>query len=1273
MEKEREKEREKHAEKGKTSVGAGFPKEKREYKTNEQLKADFENVITQYLESNPMLRKERKVNELEIRFGDDRNPSRKITKIDYDNVVKQLYACGFKCSNTDGLQILRITNQYYDTRLGKNIMSNIRAEVVGADLIQEYCRTNSLRKLIDMPSTVFNKVKFTQKLTAQAKDGSYIQRVNMNDFNFRVSYQLEQEFNTQSQVGLRILDKWTDSKKMFRCLNRVRFRHPKYPIFADLSIVKSSRKTGNNVIPEYTIQEAGVFNNIEQYEIELEVDNERVGMGTAFNTTADLMEALRKCIRMVLMGLQGSKFPIPYSEQDEILREYMKLIHGEDIDKEDKDAQKEFEKEYNKEDSLEEGEIREKKEGLVKPEEEKEKTEEEKERTQRALKRRVRTTDFIGPSSLTLQIKNIIEPNDKINVPNIRRNYCVTEKADGERKLLYIADDGKLYLIDTNMSVIFTGARTSEKTIFNSLLDGEHIKYDKNSAFINLYAAFDIYYIRKRSVRDFAFDSNSEEESEEYFRLHLLKHLVSIMKPISILDTPSGKREVDAKQTISSGFRIQCKTFYKDSPTISIFNCCSKIISNEADGVYEYNTDGIIFTPTDLPVAATRKGEAGSIYKPTWDRSFKWKPPQYNTIDFLVSIKKDEKTGKDEIHHIFQDGRNMMGVQEVRQYKTLVLRCGFDEKRDGYLNPFDDVIKDNIKFREQTENEDNYKPVPFQPTNPYDPNACFANIWMKEDGNKMFMLTEEGEYFEENMIVEFSYEKENDDGWKWVPLRVRYDKTAELKAGFKNYGNAYRVANNNWHSIHHPITNRMISTGEEIPEIEPSDDVYYARSGEQTSTQSLRDFHNLYVKKKLITGPANKGDTLIDYAVGKAGDLSKWIHANLKFVFGIDVSKDNIHNNIDGACSRYLHKRKEYKDMPRALFVVGNSSLNIRSGLAFATEKDKQIADAVFGVGPKDVTQLGQGVFNQYGKGEAGFNISSCQFAMHYFFENKTTFHQFIRNLAECTKINGYFVSTCYDGKTAFDLLKGQSKGESVTIMKGERKIYEITKMYDQTGFPDDEMSLGYPINVYQESINQTLREYLVNYEYFKEIMENYGFVLVEKEEARRMDLPSGSGLFSELYKHMENEIKRNPKKEVDYGTALNITAEERRISFMNRYFVFKKVRSLDAKKMSEIILKQNLVAEERDEETMKELIGSISEQGQAVATMPLVMAKKNKKPKMVLKAFQPITEDEGEAGTEAGPVAGTEAGTEAGTVAGTVAGTEQPIKPKRKLVIRAE
>jgi hypothetical protein len=56
------------------------------------------------------------------------------------------------------------------------------------------------------------------------------------------------------------------------------------------------------------------------------------------------------------------------------------------------------------------------------------------------------------------------------------------------------------------------------------------------------------------------------------------------------------------------------------------------------------------------------------------------------------------------------------------------------------------------------------------------------------------------------------------------------------------------------------------------------------------------------------------------------------------------------------------------------------------------------------------------------------------------------------------------------------------------------KKIYELTKQYSQTGFPDDENSIGC-FDVYQESINKTFREYLVNYPLLVRMMENYGFI----------------------------------------------------------------------------------------------------------------------------------------------------------------------------------
>ena len=55
---------------------------------------------------------ERQEDELEIRFGTNTFLSRPITKIDYDNVVKQLYHLGFQPQdgNVKGNMMLRIQN-----------------------------------------------------------------------------------------------------------------------------------------------------------------------------------------------------------------------------------------------------------------------------------------------------------------------------------------------------------------------------------------------------------------------------------------------------------------------------------------------------------------------------------------------------------------------------------------------------------------------------------------------------------------------------------------------------------------------------------------------------------------------------------------------------------------------------------------------------------------------------------------------------------------------------------------------------------------------------------------------------------------------------------------------------------------------------------------------------------------------------------------------------------------------------------------------------------
>jgi len=347
-----------------------------------------------------------------------------------------------------------------------------------------------------------------------------------------------------------------------------------------------------------------------------------------------------------------------------------------------------------------------------------------------------------------------------------------------------------------------------------------------------------------------------------------------------------------------------------------------------------------------------------------------------------------------------------------------------------------------------------------------------------------------------------------------------------------------------------------------------SEDVYYNTPNGKFYTEAMKDFHNLYVKRRIIIGTSKQGDTLIDFACGKGGDLPKWISAKLAFVFGIDLSSDNLENRLDGACARFLKLKKTNKNVPYALFVNGNSAYNIKDGSAMLNDKAKQITSAVFGRGPKEPEKIGKGVARQYGKGADGFNLSSCQFAIHYFFENPDTLKGFMKNIAECTKHNGYFIGTCYDGKLVFNELKKVKTGESIKIVEDNKKIWEVTKAYNSDAFDDDSSSIGYRIDVYQESINQSISEYLVNFDYLNRVMSAYGFEIITREEAVDMGLPDGSGLFSELFMNMLDEISKNKFKAKDYEKAPYMTTYEKKISFLNRFFIYKKIRVVNTENL---------------------------------------------------------------------------------------------------------
>lgn len=1024
--------------------------------------------------------------ELEVKFGTKGN--KPLTRNDYDNVIKKLKSNGFKHLDNKSSHYLRIQSEF-TTKSGYKRMSSNRIEIKDLNIIQQYCKSNNLKKIYEQDQS---NLLFIEKSLFNV-DKKRIFPVNMNDFNFRVSYNIEKKLETK--VIMSILNNWEENKKTFRYLNRCSFVHEDFPIIVDLSIVKSSSKdlSTKQYKPVYNIEDSNVFNNRESYEIEIELDNSKIMQNFAkFDSYKKIMFWLRKAIKLVLSGIQGTNYPITYQEQENVLNDYIKMIW-----------------ENNSENM----------------------------KIDRSL--------FIGPNSVTLQLNNLapIEENYTTNEINIRQNFAVTEKADGLRHLMYINNEGKIYLISQGMSVKFTGAITKNKDTFNTLMDGELILHNKTKKeFVNCYLVFDIYFMNNYDTRAMRFIVNEDTEDYEQSRYYQLRNIVKNLNPVSVIDGVS-----------ISPLYISHKIFYTHTKEDdSIFGGCKEILMKHKSNLYPYEIDGLIFTHCDYGVGSNKVGVAGPKENITWSHSFKWKPPEYNSIDFMVSVKK--KDGEMNIQKIVEDGTNMVSINDNIEYVEVILRTGFNENVDGYINPCQDVINDNFEDLIDTKGGKTL-PYQFYPTEPFDINAGLTNIILKRNSNnEPIMMTHENTAFYDNDIVEFYYDMTREPGFRWIPLRVRYDK---------KFPNKYETANSNWKSIHYPVSEDILMNNVPTPLLSISDDKYYNSSGNKNDyyTINLKDFHNLVVKKLLIKNVSNKGDTLIDFACGKAGDLPKWIDSKLSFVFGIDKSKDNIENRLNGACARYLNKKKRNKNILNALFVNGDSRFNIRNGQGIETIKEKHITNVVFGKGNE---MVGPGVEKNYKIAEYGFNISSCQFALHYFFQDANILQGFLANVAECTKLNGYFIGTAYDGKKIFNLLADKNINESVKIFENDKKIWEIIKEYESFSFKDDSSSIGYKINVFQESINQYISEYLINYEYFTRLMEQYGFRLLDDSEANELGFPKSIGNFEIMHKKMLGEIKRYNNSKAKYGNAPYMTKNEKTISFLNNYFIFKKIREVN-------------------------------------------------------------------------------------------------------------
>ena len=761
----------------------------------------------------------------------------------------------------------------------------------------------------------------------------------------------------------------------------------------------------------------------------------------------------------------------------------------------------------------------------------------------------VKDYKFSGPQTVDLELSSVLERDyaDYFNTVNIRKNYSVTDKADGERNLLVIGEDGKGFMLNRKNVVkatgcVFTGMK-------NCILDGEYITTDKHGRPLCLYMVFDIYFMNGEDTRDRilirAMEDRTPTSTIQKSRFEYLDDFFKEMNVKYISETgikftverktfyfgsadPFEKRIEDEINRMRSLHNLTDSEEEKADIIKSIkglkgdegiFAHCKTILEKD----YVYDIDGLVFTPINLAVGEEPNIRKRNQYSGRWHRSFKWKPQDLITIDFLVDVKKDSD-GKPLISYGKHGG-------EMVPYQSLVLKVGYDPKQHTRYNSFR-VLNEAQVYSER------YSPIPFQPVNPFMRDTHI--LYIPLDGN--VIKCENGMPIRDGDIVECLYNPKAQGHFnKWKPLRVRDVLTP----------NDFMTANNVWRTFHNPILEDMIKTGIVG---ETREETYYfnVNARKDLTSKSLGDYHS-FLKKNLIKSVSKPGASLLDLSCGKLGDLNHWIDSELGMCVGLDLNRDNLENVDNGAANRVLNKIAEFEAsqgsspsvLENILLIWADTSQNVNDSSAGKDTLNQYYLDIIKGRAPLEEVKNSK-LRKFYGIGDlsngGGFDVVSCQFSIHYFFENEASLRTFLVNVSENLVTGGKFIGTCLNGNRVFDTLGPRN---SVERFEGDKLVWKITKAYEEESFPNTVEGLGMPVDVYFESIGNTTREYLVNMDLLTAIAADYGLKV--------LTINDFGNKYSELL-----------KLKTQYGDSGKMTDILKEYSFMHDYFIFEKDLKVD-------------------------------------------------------------------------------------------------------------
>ncbi len=773
---------------------------------------------------------------------------------------------------------------------------------------------------------------------------------------------------------------------------------------------------------------------------------------------------------------------------------------------------------------------------------------------------------FFGPLPVDLDNNKLVQYPETVYEDmnrvyengNIVLDYCVTDKSDGTRSLLYIDGEGTCYMITRDGVATVKNTGVKSPGYANSVFDGEYIEFDKDGGFLNKYYVFDAYFVKGANIMKQPFGRGKEAGGR-------------LWEIIRFVDTVITGHNVQATND-KYQFRIDKKTFLfgESSRTPAhlrtpasynlIFTHCASLLAkmNRAYGgdlveghLFSYKTDGLVFTPVELGVYQSNLEndvpQSVLVSSRKWSLLYKWKNSEMLSIDFKVDFPTSQTVGPNG-KLVGNKERTTMFVGSNKYALAVLLARNYDshawlaKERVGeaaqYGTPRSDRIESQLSSLLLNDNLALYnmpEEIPFMAAHPYMGTRDLEGNIRSLTHECLLPITGQdvkctnGDIIYQDSVVEFIYDKSREPhAMRWIPVRVRYGKTP----------NAINTCLDIWNLIHNPVTRSAIRGGLDPTTIQQLTDINYYLHGRHLLTYGLKRFHN-YAKGWLLERYMKNMTTprVLDLGCGKMGDFFKYVQQGTGALVGIDINPDNLNNKLDGAASRVLNAMSSSPRVKglsgKTLLVLGDISRNIADGSCATDDLGRYYLDVLYGRQKPAPTFNGKHA-KLYNMGAEGFHVVVSMYVLHYCMGSLAALEGYLENVSQNLRDQGYFIGTCLDGISIIDelnrastpRLEGKVNGHTVWSIDRSNLDDEEQQsgmIYDDSGALVSELGIrameydtsmphmlgpGNKVNMYFETMNMVSRENLVDIKYLEHKAKEYGLKLIE---SRRFTEAPGS------------------------------------------------------------------------------------------------------------------------------------------------------------------